>query len=91
MAEEKKRTVLTPEQRVARLEAQLAEAKAKAEAKNAKQIDVLLERGKKISERIAKLDNQYDEITRQLAALGYDVNKLNQPELYDVNDDSAAV
>lgn len=67
-----KRTTFTPEQRVARLEAELAEAKAKAEEKGKKQADEL--RAKR-----AKLVDQVKERETKIAAIDAELRVL-EPE-----------
>jgi hypothetical protein len=71
MAEKAKRTVLTPEQRVAKLEAELEAAKNKAAERNQKKADVLLDRRSKISARAADLDAQLMVIDAELIDLGF--------------------
>lgn len=70
MTDKVKRTVLTPEQRVAKLEGELAAAKAKAEQRANKEANVLLEKRSKLSERISKLMSEIDTVDTQLARLG---------------------
>lgn len=73
MTDKVKRTVLTPEQRVAKLEAELAAAKAKAEARANKEANILLERRGKLSARISKLMSDIDDIDTQLSRLGVEL------------------
>lgn len=80
MTDKVKRTVLTPEERVAKLEAELAAAKAKAEARANKEANDLLERRQKVSIQINKLTAKIDDIDTQLSRLGYDVPPTNVVE-----------
>ncbi len=70
MTDKVKRTVLTPEQRVAKLEGELAAAKAKAEARANREANLLLEKRSKLSARISKLMSEIDDVDTQLARLG---------------------
>lgn len=58
----KKRTILTPEERVAKLEAELEAAKAKAQSKDRKRHTEIGERVAALDERIAKLVAQREEL-----------------------------
>lgn len=64
-----KRTILTPEERVAKLERELAEAKVKAQAKDRKRLDVVIERR-------ALLQAKVDGITKQLTELSSEQSEL---------------
>lgn len=72
---EPKRTVLTPEQRVARLEAELAAARKKAEDKANKHFTQL-------REKRAKLVARRDDLTKQIDAI--------DAELPDTKDEAPA-
>ena len=62
---EPKRKVLTPAERVAKLEAELARAKEKADAKANKARNEALTRRAKLVERIEKLQAEVDSIDAQ--------------------------
>lgn len=66
---ETKRKILTPQERVAKLEAELKAAREKAEAKAKAESDQLTERRAKIVERRDLLNTQIEEIDKQLEAL----------------------
>jgi hypothetical protein len=70
MTDKVKRTVLTPEQRVAKLEAELTAAKAKAEKRANKQRDMLLERRSKLTIRANELLTQIEAIDAELDSFG---------------------
>lgn len=69
--EKKVRVQLTPEQRIAKLEADLAAAREKAQAKNQKRIDVLLEQRAKLEAKHLDLNAKVDAIEAELTSLGY--------------------
>jgi Spy/CpxP family protein refolding chaperone len=62
-ATEAKRTMLTPEQRVAKLEAELAEARKKAEAKANKAKTEAAEKRAKIRDKMVELNTQHNDLT----------------------------
>lgn len=78
MADKVKRTVLTPEQRVAKLEAELAAAKAKAEARANKEANILLDRRASLMTRANEIAAKINDIDTQLSRLGYDVPPTNE-------------
>lgn len=78
MTDKVKRTVLTPEQRVAKLEEELAAAKAKAEQRANKQADTLLEKRSKLTERVNILLDQIEGVDTQLADLGVQVTAITE-------------
>lgn len=82
--EKKKRTMLTPEQRIAKMEADLAEARERAAKKSQKVVDTKLAERNKLDERIKDLQDKRDAITAELVANGYtgDVApaEVEQPE-----------
>lgn len=67
---EAKRKMLTPAERVAKLEADLAEARAKAEAKAKAKAGELTEKREKLTAKIVELQKQVDTINAELSALG---------------------
>lgn len=73
MAEKAKRITLTPEQRVAKLEAELAAAKQKAEQRANKEANTLLDRRASLMKRANEITAKIDDIDTQLSRLGYDV------------------
>jgi hypothetical protein len=79
MTDKVKRTMLTPEQRVAKLEAALEAAKVKAAAKENKVVNDLLDKRKKLTTRVAKLQADIDIIDSQLRSLGY--NNIDEPTI----------
>lgn len=68
---EKKRTVLSPAERVAKLEAELAEAKRKADAKAQLRIGLLLEQREKLMAQIDERSLKVSAIDIELESLGY--------------------
>lgn len=79
-----KRTVLTPEQRIAKMEAELEAAREKAAAKSQKIVDTKLAERNKLDERIKDLQDKRDAITAELVANGYTGDiapvEVEQPE-----------
>lgn len=85
-----KRKMLTPAERVAKLEADLAQAKAKAEAKANRQAAELAEKRAKLVEQINDRQAKVDAIDAELAELGFeavditaeaeDDNVVNMPQ-----------
>lgn len=63
---EKKRTILTPAQRVAKAEAELAEIKAKAEEADRKALVKLTEQRDKITARIIKDGDKLAEVQEEI-------------------------
>jgi hypothetical protein len=78
MTDKVKRTVLTPEQRVAKLEGELAAAKAKAEAKANKASNMLLEKRSKLTARVNTLLDQIEAVDTELADLGVTVTAITE-------------
>lgn len=72
--EKAKRTVLTPAQKVAKLEAELAEARAKAEKKAGEQGDKLKERRAKLIEQINERKAKVEAIEAELKELGVELD-----------------
>ena len=64
-----KRKQLTPEERVAKLEAELEAARKKAEERGNKQRKVLQEKRDKLATKIDQLQDQLGEIDKQLESL----------------------
>jgi predicted nucleic acid-binding Zn-ribbon protein len=86
---EPKRKVLTAEERVAKLEAELAAARKKAEAKANKAIDELQAKRKTLVEQIEERQTKVRAIDTQLEALGVDTTAPvveGKPELHAVNE-----
>lgn len=77
MTDKVKRTVLTPEQRVAKLEAELDAAKAKAEARANKEAKTLHDRRSSLMKRVNEITAKIDDIDTQLSRLGYYVPEPN--------------
>ena len=71
MSDTKKRTVLTPEERVAKIEAELEAARAKMLDKQRKQVTTLLEQRDKLRARSRDIDSKLDTIEFRLSELGY--------------------
>lgn len=69
--EKKKRTVLTPEQRIAKMEADLEAARQRAAQKSQKIVDTKLAERNKLDEKIKDLQDKRDAITAELVANGY--------------------
>jgi hypothetical protein len=78
MTDKVKRTVLTPEERVAKLESELAAAKAKAEARANKERDLLLEKRTKLTNRVDALLYQIEAIDSKLANFGVQVTAITE-------------
>lgn len=70
-AERKKRTVLTPEERIAKMEADLQAAREKAAKKSQKIVETKLAERNKLDEKIKDLQDKRDAITAELVANGY--------------------
>lgn len=68
---EKKRTVLTPQQRIEKAEAELKALREKAEAKSKVQIDKLLEQRTKAVAKRTEAQERIDRLDAELASLGY--------------------
>lgn len=66
----KKRTVLTPQQRIAKLEADLAQAKVKAEEKNTTRANVLLVRRAALVKRMNDIAKRVVPIDKELVDIG---------------------
>lgn len=69
-----KRTVLTPAERVAKIEAELAAAKAKAEETASKKAAVLVEKRSRLLEQINERQAKVDEIEAELRQLDYKID-----------------
>ncbi len=82
---ESKRKMLTPEQRVAKLEAELAEAKAKAEAKTRARVEVLRKQRSTLYTQIGERKEKIEQINSELEALGFEA-EAEQLTLDDVID-----
>jgi uncharacterized protein YoxC len=78
MTDKVKRTMLTPEQRVAKLEAELAAAKAKADARANKEQNMLLEKRSKLTGKVNVLLDSIEAIDAQLADLGVSVTAITE-------------
>jgi len=76
MADKAKRTVLTPSERVAKIEGDLAAAKAKAAKAEAKASDKLLERRSVLTDRVNKILDEIESVDAQLAELGMAVTAI---------------
>jgi hypothetical protein len=72
MTDKVKRTMLSPEQRVAKLEAELAAAKAKAEARTNKEAQALLDRRLVLANQIEERQLKINVINDKLVELGFD-------------------
>lgn len=66
---ESKRRTLTPAERVAKLEAELAEAKKKADQQRDKKAAVLREKLSTLKAKQSKLSTDIDQVKAELAAL----------------------
>ena len=66
------RVVLSPAEKIAKLEADLEAARTSQHEAEQKQIDKLLERRSKLVDRIAELDVKVSDLNEQLQLLGYD-------------------
>ena len=71
-APKKERRVLTPEERIAKLEADLKAAREKAAAKSRKQIDTLLEKRRGLIARQQDIAGKIGVIDTELRSLGYE-------------------
>jgi len=71
MTDKVKRTVLTPAERVAKLEGELAAAKAKAEKRANQATDKLLERRASLTAQMDKLQGKIDIVDSELRSLGF--------------------
>ena len=69
-ADAPKRKMLTPEERVAKLEAELAAARERADKKANKERDTLVEKRNKLGQKRDALDAQIAQIEQQLDAIG---------------------
>ena len=90
MADKAKRVVLSPAQRVAKLEADLAAAKAKAEAQQTKAADKLLEKRSALTTKVNDLLNKIEAIDTELATYGVGVTSITErvEQLAEIIDDS---
>lgn len=70
-AEKPKRRNLTPAERIAKMEAELAATREKAEAANKKKVDALLEKRNGFTAKIAEIQTKVHEVNTELASLGY--------------------
>lgn len=96
MTETKSRKMLTPEERVAKLKAELAAAEAKAQAKNQKAIDALIERRDALVNQIAERNTKLTAINLELDSLGYvpapaDASELDEMAEPEVQTEDAEV
>ena len=73
---EKKRKMLTPEERIAKAEAELKRVKEQAQGKDRKRHEALVEKRSAISERVAKLNAQLEEIESELVEIEARVPEL---------------
>lgn len=79
------RKMLTAEERVAKLEAELAAAKAKADAKKQKQIDALVERRDTLVAQVAERNTKLIAINLELDELGYVAEPAKDSEESDAS------
>ena len=80
VAKETKRRTLTPEEKIAKLEAELKATREKASAKVQKQVDELLERKASLTSQIEERQAKIRAIHEQLVTLGHDVEAPVQAE-----------
>jgi chromosome segregation ATPase len=78
--EKKTRTVLTPAQRVAKIEADLAAARAKLESKDRSAHADLLGKRAKLVERQTKINGELSAINAEIAAIEERVEDLSSTE-----------
>lgn len=83
----KERVVLTPAERVAKLERELEAARAKAAAKDTKAADKLLERRATLVKQIDERQVKVDDIDEQLQLLGVDPDEAAPAPAEPVADD----
>ena len=69
-----KRKMPTEAERIARLEADLAAAKAKAAAKNQKRINALKDKRTKLTDQIGELQSKVRDVDAELKELGVDMS-----------------
>lgn len=75
--EKPSRKILTPAEKVAKLEAELAEARKAAEAKERAKLDKLRERRSSLATRIQPLIREYNEIGQQLDLSPVEIAPVN--------------
>lgn len=75
-----KRRNLTPAERIAKMEAELAATREKAEAANRKKAEALVEKRNALTAKVAELKAKVDEINLELDSLGH----VDQPAEGDV-------
>lgn len=75
MAEKAKRTTRTPEERIAKLEATLAEARTKVQARTKKAAEQLQNKRQRHLDAINKANGKIEEIDTQLEELGFAVDE----------------
>ncbi len=68
----KKRTILTPAERLKKAEAELAELRAKAEADAKKKVTVLIERRNKLIDRATDIEAKVKAVDAELRAHGHE-------------------
>jgi peptidoglycan hydrolase CwlO-like protein len=78
--------MLTPQQKIAKLEADLADARLKAEEKSAQVVGELLNRRLKLAKQIEERQTKINEINEEIAALGEDPLAVEtKPQVEDVD------
>lgn len=85
-----KRTMLTPAERVVKLERELAEAKAKAEQRTSKQAQALIQRRNSLVAQIRERQDKVDAIVHELVALGMSYDDAEVPPVLEVVADEVA-
>lgn len=86
---ENKRRMLTPAERVAKLQAELAEAQAKAEVKDRKRYTELGEQREKLVAQIEERTDKVEAIDTERAQIEVRVPGIGQPSLAVVGDAEA--